>query len=303
MMILTHHLESFQQSLEEHRITVVEDVNQDTVGPDDGLMVKNRSGNEEEGGRELGSPISLKMASWTQTLTSETLSSQIRLSADQRIFHLPHLMIEKPSDPIRHSQQITPEAGSSSSRMTSSHSEAYFGQTSSSVSEPTQGSDRDSSADTLTSVYKDRNTLDPSSASTKPPSHLFLTPTHHQSLPINLNLTPARRFLKRPGPIPHSQPLSSKLLQSILSAPELRTQSSFSVRQELGCHPSDDPHLQFLERVCPGRCPIEIYSLSDHEPLPILSSHITLHPPILSLSDSVSCPSINSSLSSFMTDS
>lgn len=122
-------------------------------------------------------------------------------------------------------------------------------------------------------------------------------PSRSQSSPHpKFSITPARRFLRRRGPIPNPQSISSRVLQDMVSShlPPPPPPPSSSSRWETG----DE---EYLNQLCPGGNPMDLYRLEDSESDPVLIIKLPQLLPVAMIRSRASDLSLRSTVSSFMT--
>lgn len=167
-----------------------------------------------------------------------------------------------------------------------SESNGYFPKTNSEINQPC------SRTSSPTSVYSENSSITPLSKD----KEAWLTPENPTYQEAKLSVSPARHFLRRRGPIPTTQPLSSKLLRSIVSSPPEKPRSVQSISHGLESDAELSDHLELL---CPGDAPIEQYVLQDAE---LELALLARSEPLRIVCEALSRRSNNSSASTSMTD-
>ncbi|KAH9822416.1 hypothetical protein DFH28DRAFT_452982 [Melampsora americana] len=225
----------------------------------------------------LESPISLRL---TSLMESPSKAHLPMLSATSPTLHRPLLRCHK-------SGPFTPElvknpAGSTPGCTTSIYtpeSDGYFPTLDSVVNQPS------SRAGSSPLVYlKSAFTM----TSTKG-KELWHTPENPTSRAVTSDTSSVHQLLRRQVSMPNMQPLSSRILQSILTSPT----NEFRLRSE-----SDTELSSYLEGLCPGGSPMDQYFLdSDAEPVSLATNE-----PLCIIHQALLTRSRNSSVSTFMTN-
>lgn len=228
----------------------------------------------------LESPISLRLA---LLMKSPSESHLPILSAPSPMLYRPLLRSHK-SGPFTPELVINP-AGSTPGCTTSistPDSDGYFPRIESVVNQPPS---RASSPD---SEYSKCTLTKPSMKG----KEVWRTPENRISGAVTASRTtalPVRQFLRRQVTMPNTQPLSSRILQSILASPSDEPCPSLE---------SDTDLSSYLEGLCPGGSPMDQYVL-DAESEPVLLA--TSEPPRI-IHEAFSSRSRSSSVSTFMTN-
>ncbi|KAH9821909.1 hypothetical protein DFH28DRAFT_1187427, partial [Melampsora americana] len=238
---------------------------------------------EREG--RLESPINLRLGS---LIKSSAELDMPKPSAFTPLVHpgLSHSQQSAPFTPelTKNPTELTPECTTS---ITTPEGDECISKTPSLVKRPP------SRASSPSSVYSQDSYTLPS----KKGKEDWKTPENGVCGTMKMNVSPVRQFLRRRGPIPSSQPLSCKLLQSIMSS---KPDGSLSVGSTFNSSDSDSELGDYLEQLCPGGAPMDQYILEDPESEPILLTKRT--EPLRIGRQGLSRSSSSSSVSTFMTD-
>ncbi|EGF98408.1 uncharacterized protein MELLADRAFT_69309 [Melampsora larici-populina 98AG31] len=227
----------------------------------------------------LESPISIRLASLMKSPSESHLPI---LSAPSPMLYRPLLRSHK-------SGPFTPElvknpAGSTPGCTTSistPDSYGYFPKIESAINQPPS---RVSSP----IAVRPKSTLTMPSTKGK---EVWRTPENSTTRAVTGNASPVHHFLRRQVPIPNTQPLSSRILQSILSSPSDEARSSLESDAELS---------SYLEGLCPGGSPMDQYVLDAESESVLLATHELSSSRITC--EALSTRSRNSSVSTFMTN-
>lgn len=233
----------------------------------------------------LESPITLRLASLIKSSVELHLPTP---SAASPMVHPGLLRLHK-SGPFTPELVINPvdDTPECTTSITTPEVDGYFSKTELSVEQ------LPSRASSPTSVYSQKSYMAPSTDD----KEIWVTPENPASRAVKMSISPVRQFLRRRGPIPTTQPLSSKLLQSIMSS---KTDNSLSDESTCTTSEADDELGHYLETLCPGGGPMDQYVLEDAESDPVLLTTNT--EPLHIVRRALSSRSTKSSVSSFMTE-
>ncbi|KAH9812429.1 hypothetical protein DFH28DRAFT_1061877 [Melampsora americana] len=233
----------------------------------------------------LESPISLRLASLIKCPAELRLPTPL---ASSPLIH-PGLLRSHKSGPFTPELLITPTEVTPeyTTSFTTPDADGEFSKTEPLVEQ------LPSRASSPISVYSQKSYTAPSTED----KDICITPENPASRAVNVNVAPVRQFLRRRGPIPTTQPLSCRLLQSIMSS---KTDESLSAKSACTSSESNADFSDYLEQLCPGGGPMDQYVLDDAESEPVLLANTT--EPLRILCRPLSRRSSLSSVSTFMTD-
>ncbi|KAG0146355.1 hypothetical protein CROQUDRAFT_44533 [Cronartium quercuum f. sp. fusiforme G11] len=251
----------------------------------------------------LGSPIDLRLTSLLENSYDVDVTMPLgstTITSTEGTLYPANLIWTKTAGPFT-PELVDNPAGQTTPESTSylvtpgTNAEGYF-------SQAMLASEQPSSSSCISSPPSSHSS--PSSANiAKEQGHtIFLTPHNPRSPPMKVTVSPARRFLCRKGPIPLRQPVSSKMLQSVLSSPLLQTspkQCSTSASSKSASV------LEFHEQICTGGTPMDYYTLPDAESDPVLvapARHQNTTEPLRIRRSALSRGQTQSSVSTFRTD-